>query len=244
MSNQEKVLMIFDMDHTILNLNTDIELIKILQKNCPEKINAIEYKKNWALFMHNVMDLMRNEGFAIAEIKSLIESLELNTGFKDLFEFIKENKNKFEVIIFSGCNTIFVEWVIQFRQLENLIFKYYSNIAEYTSDGAIAIKSTHDHDCEDCDRSQCKQTLLKNYLFERQKENVLFKNMVFVGDGSNDFCLTKILTNDDLVCYRIGFELEKQINKWLEFNKKEEYLCRLLPWNTGFEIIESLRVLV
>jgi len=244
MENQEKILIIFDMDHTILDLNTDVELIKILKKKCPEKIGAIEEKGNWAFYMNDVMNLMRNEGFAISEIKSFIESLELNIGFKDLFDFIKQNQNKFEVIIFSGCNTIFIEWIIQYRQLENLIYKFYSNIAEYTNDGAIAIKSTHDHDCSDCDKSQCKQILLRNYLFERKKENITFKNMVFIGDGSNDFCLTKILTNNDLVCYRIGYLLEKKIQKWLEINKQGEYLCRLLPWNTGFEIIERLRVLI
>ena len=244
MENQEKVLIIFDMDHTILDLNTDVELLKILNKKCPQKIKAIEFADNWALYMNDVMILMKNEGFAISEIKSFIESLELNIGFKDLFDFIKENKNKFEVIIFSGCNTIFVEWVIQYRKLDNLIYKYYSNIAESSTKGVIAIKSTHNHDCADCDKSQCKQILLRDYLIERKKENISFKNMVFVGDGSNDFCLTKILTNNDLVCYRIGYALEKQIKKWLDLNKKEEYLCRVLPWNTGFEIIERLRVLV
>lgn len=244
MENQEKILAIFDMDHTILDLNTDIELIKMLINKCPDKINAIKIEDNWADYMSKVMDIMKSEGFAISEIKSFIETLELNIGFKDLFDFIKENQNKFEVIIFSGCNTIFVEWVIRYRKLDNLVYKYYSNVAEYTNDGAIAIKSTHFHDCKECDRSQCKQTLLIDYLSEREKENITFKNKIFIGDGSNDFCLTKVLSKNDLVCYRIGFSLEKKIKRWLEFNNTEDYVCKLLPWNTGFEIIESLRVLV
>jgi len=139
MENQEKILIIFDMDHTIIDLNTDSELIKIMEKKCPKKINELLYTDNWALYMNEVMDLMNREGFAISEIKSFIESLELNIGFKDLFDFINQNINKFEVIIFSGCNTIFVEWIIRYRQLDNLIYKYYSNLAEYTSDGRIAI---------------------------------------------------------------------------------------------------------
>jgi len=84
---------------------------------------------------------------------------------------------------------------------------------------------------------------LKDYLKERTNENIIFKNMVFVGDGSNDFCLTTIFTNNDLVCYRIGFALEKMIKKWQVQNEKNEYICKLLPWNTGFEIIENLKVL-
>ena len=194
--------------------------------------------------MNQVMQLMKNEGYEIPEIKSFIESLELNIGFKDLFDFLKSNQNKFEVILFSGCNTIFVEWVTQYRKIDNIIYKYYSNIAEYTSDGAIAVKPTHSHDCKDCEISQCKQTLLKDYLNERKNEKINFKQMIFVGDGSNDFCLTKMLSEKDLVCYRIGYDLEKKIQKWITLNNKNEYVCRLLPWNTGFEIIESLRVFI
>ncbi len=244
MISQNKTLIIFDMDHTILDLNTDVELINILKKKCPEKINALKHTDNWALHMHNVLNLMKNEGFEISEIKTLIESLEMNTGFRDLFGFIKDNDNKFEVIIFSGCNTIFIEWIIKYRQLENLVYRYYSNIAQYTQDGAIAVEPTHNHDCLDCDRSQCKQILLKDFLKERNNENIYFKNMVFIGDGTNDFCLTKILTNNDLVCYRIGYVLEKRIKNWQVLNNMQEYLCKLLPWNTGYEIIERLKILI
>lgn len=243
-SQEQKVLIIFDMDHTILDLNTDVELIKILEKKCPEKLNKIPIVNNWAHYMNDIMHLMKQEGFDIPQVKNIIESLEYNIGFKDLFDFISENEKCFDVIIFSGCNTVFIEWILESKQIKKLILKFYSNIAEISHTGVLKVDSTHSHDCLSCDKSQCKQLLLKEFLSQQNNLNVSYRNLVFVGDGSNDFCLTKILNKSDLVCYRVGYELEKKIKNWKNSNKSDEYICNLLPWNTGFEIIEKLKIIL
>jgi len=237
-------LVVFDLDHTILDLNTDTELIKILAEKCPDKISKVKDQNNWATYMNDVMDVMHEEGYDVPEIKNIIENLEYNIGFKDLFSFIEQNKNRFEVVIFSGCNTIFVDWIIRKKKLDNIIVEYHSNLAEISKDGKIKIRSTHLHECKECDLSQCKQKLLKDYVSRRDAQNIKFKNVVFVGDGKNDFCLTKVLSKNDLVCYRIGYKLEEKIAKWKKDNFVEEVEYQSLPWNTGFEIIEKLKILV
>lgn len=243
-SKEQKTLLIFDMDHTIIDLNTDVELIKILKEKCPETLSKVPRLDNWAHYMNDIMHLMSKEGFSIAEVKKIIQSLEYNIGFKDLFDFISDNKHRFEVIIFSGCNTVFLEWILESKKIENLIFKVYSNIAKITQAGVLTVDSTHVHDCSSCDKSQCKQVLLQDFLNQQRNKNVSYRNLVFVGDGVNDFCLTKILTKDDLVCYRIGFELEKKITEWKKCNNLDDYNCHLLPWKTGFEIVDKLKNMI
>lgn len=234
------ILLVFDLDHTIINLNTDMELVNLMKKRNPEKVKERKHQDNWSLYMHNIFEIFHQQNFQVEEIKKIINSLELNKGFKELFEFINLKKESFEVIIFSGCNTIFVEWVIKNHKIDHIIRKFYSNKAEITNEGRINVDKTHEHDCENCEVSQCKQRLFKDYLTERSNEFVEFEEIVFIGDGGNDFCLAKFLKGSNLVCYREGYVLERLIDKFTE-NGNKEFTCDLLKWNDGFEIIEKIK---
>ena len=187
--------------------------------------------------MNQVLKLMQTVGYKVEDIKELITSLEMNKGFRELFELIRYNEKRFEVVIFSGCNTIFVDWIVERHQISDLIRKFYSNKAEISEDGSISVKRTHEHFCQMCDLSQCKQKLFKDYLEERLKENVTFENFVFIGDGKNDYCLTKGLKEGDLVCYRKGFPLEKLV---LEGLREKEIICEGLCCESGLDVVEKL----
>ena len=237
------ILIVFDLDHTIINDNSDIELIDVLKKKSLEKIRKIEYDHNWAHYMQNIFKIFKEENFTIDEIKEFIEVLPLNQGFKELFEFIGENKENFECIIISGSNTLFVEWIIKFNKIEHLFDRFYSNIAELNHEILIKLEPTHVHDCEDCDFSQCKRILIHQYLESRGKENIKYQKRIFIGDGDNDFCPAKIFNKEDFIFPRVDFRLEKKIDTYMSKNNSD-FFCNVVKWNNGFDIIKKLKLII
>ena len=87
------ILIVFDLDNTILNVNTDYEIIDLIKKKSPEKIKERANKENWSFYMNNILDILHKENIKIEEIKKIIDSSPLNIGFKELFQFIESNKS-------------------------------------------------------------------------------------------------------------------------------------------------------
>ena len=65
-----------------------------------------------------------------------------------------------------------------------------------------------------------------------------FKNIVFIGDGLNDFCLGKLLKVGDYLFPRFEFPLHKLVNDPV---KKLEISCKVLTWINGMDIINYLK---
>ena len=74
----------------------------------------------------------------------------------------------------------------------------------------------------------CKMTLLKNYLQSNQYEKILF-----VGDGSNDLCLSLYLSSDDVVFPREGYKL-------LSLLDQHCVQAKVIAWKDGFDIIKHI----
>ena len=55
------ILIVFDLDNTILNVNTDYEIIDLIKKKSPEKIKERANKENWSFYMNNILDILHKE---------------------------------------------------------------------------------------------------------------------------------------------------------------------------------------
>lgn len=235
MNDSEKILLVFDLDHTILNENSDRE-IKCLFKNYDESIyDADETHIFWGDIMQKVYLKMKEEGIRIEQIKNVIQNLELNKGFPELFEFIRGNRRKFEAIIISGANTLFLKWLFEKHKWDDIFCDSFSNWAEPSEEKLISIRNYHSHDCEICDGSMCKQIILKEFL---NKSSTEFSNIVYMGDGGNDFCPSRIMKENDILFPRKDFVL---FNKLYKKNKISELKCKVFPWTDGNQIIEKLK---
>ena len=236
MDDKEKILLVFDLDHTILDKNSDRE-ISTLFKIFDESIYNRDHKQQyWGDVMQKVYIQMKKEGIEIEQIKELIQSLTLTKNFNDLFDFIRINKNKFECIIISGANTLFIKWLIEKHKWDDIFSDFYSNPAEICVEKLISIKNFHSHQCSNgCDGSQCKKIILADYL---QMKNNIYKNIVYLGDGSNDYCPSTLLNLNDTLYPRKNFDLFKDL---YSLNKIINVKCNVVPWENGLDIIDSLK---
>ena len=74
----------------------------------------------------------------------------------------------------------------------------------------------------------CKMAILKHYLQSHQYEKILF-----VGDGSNDLCVSLFLGSDDVIFPREGYKLASLLDQHC-------VQAKVIAWKDGFDIIKHI----
>jgi 2,3-diketo-5-methylthio-1-phosphopentane phosphatase len=240
MDTKPKILLIFDLDNTILQHTTDYEVIKLIE---PTTID--ECYHNWAKYMQKVYLKMKENLVHLEQIKKRVESIPLNEGFSEIFEFIRKNKEKFETLIVSGANTLYIKWLIEYHKINDIIDGYFSNFAEPDEEMLIKISPNHVHNCPICthDLSQCKKKVLEEFFYKLKnigyKESVysVYCSILYIGDGSNDFCPSTMLGINDFLFPREDYELHQMVCS----EKCKVLRCKVHPWKNGNKILEVIK---
>jgi pyridoxal phosphate phosphatase PHOSPHO2 len=247
MENQinKKILFVFDFDHTIVERNSDHEILPLLSENSRKILSPkYEISDNWANYMQEVYKMMKADKIEINQIKEIVENLEFNKGYKELFDLLRKNKNKIDTLIISGANTLFLQWALEKNNLTDLFPVYYSNWANPDEELVIKIHPHHTHDCEECDKSQCKKIIIKNHFKKialNENDFDIYKNILYAGDGNNDYCAGTILREQDILFPRANFPLAKKL-----FIKGQikNLKCQVHLWEDAYKIIEELNKLL
>ena len=240
----KKILFVFDFDHTIVERNSDMEILTLLSENSKKSLGP-KYivSKNWAKYMQEVYKMMKNDNIEISQIKKIVESLEFNKGYPELFEILKNNKDKIDTLIISGANTLFLEWFLEKHNLTDVFPVYYSNWAVPHEENVIKIDQHHLHDCKECDQSQCKRIIIGDHFkkFHSEEQFDTYRHILYAGDGKNDYCPGTILREQDMLFPRANFPLA---NKLFGKGCVKNLSCQVHLWENAFKIIEVLKMLL
>ena len=239
-NNEDKILIIFDFDETIVDKDSEYEQgFMTLSKEEAEKIvemDKIDYYDTFNYFFKRMKDL----GLTLKDINSNLEKLELSPKMKELFDYLRKNKSKYEMIILSGDIDYSIEHVLKYHGFFDLFDDFILNkaiIQDEKSERLLFIpRDQFPHSCDLCISSQCKGLELKKYL--EKNKNKKYSKIIFVCDGGNDFCPSKkILKKGDIVFPRVDHGLCRKL-----FEKKliNELECDVCPWKSAEEIIDKL----
>lgn len=250
-SPKQKWLFIFDMDHTILQENTDVEIRDLLPNDEKEKIEKEEYV-HWIHTMQTFFDSMKLHGIKVDDIEKRVKKLTLTLGFQELFHFLasirndKESKIEVDVIIISGANTLFVEWSIDHHNLKDVVDEYHSINAKIVDD-KIVLTPLNIHDCKKCDVSICKKKAVEDISQSRSLKGIVYHKLIFVGDGSNDFCACLALNSfeNSIVYCRKNYALYRKlfVAKNHEINR-EALNSEVVVWESGYDIVDHLKSII
>ena len=99
---ENKSLIIFDFDETIVDQDSEYgQAFMTLSKEEAQKIvemDKIDYYDTFNYFFKRMKDI----GLTLKDINSNLEKLELSPNMKELFDYLRKNKSKYEMIILSG----------------------------------------------------------------------------------------------------------------------------------------------
>ena len=234
-TKEYKSLIIFDFDKTITQNDTFEEQIQLLNsKEAEDDLLRRVYDENWASVMAETYERFYDMKITIQDINKYIDKVEINKGMKELFNFLKDKKDKFLLVIFSAGHLYQVNRVLEKNNLTNF-FDDIVAFNSYVKDGKIIIDKPKEFSCDRCmGVGQCKTqefNILKN---KYEKKNIFFDKIYYICDGENDFCLARNLKKDDELLIRKAFSLDKYL-----YNKGfiKDIKCDVVKWNNGFDII-------
>ncbi|KAL9711589.1 hypothetical protein Ac2012v2_004660 [Leucoagaricus gongylophorus] len=158
------------------------------------------------------------------------------------------SRGKTTFLCLSNSNSIFISTILnsksfetqqqQQQPLSTLFTEIITNPATWQDDllvldRRIHSSSPHQHNCQiGCSPNMCKGEELTAFLDRHGQD---FDRIIYVGDGSNDFCPILRLRDQDTVFCRVKRGLSERIEKEAE---KEGLKCQIQYWAGAWEIEE------
>ncbi|KAF0870655.1 pyridoxal phosphate phosphatase PHOSPHO2 [Crocuta crocuta] len=238
-----KILLVFDFDNTIINENSDTWIVQCApEKKLPIELQDSYEKGFWTEFMGRVFKYLGDEGVSEDEMKRTVTSMPFTLGMVELLNFIRKNKDKFDCIIISDSNSVFIDWVLEATGFHDVFDKVFTNPAAFDSNGHLTVENYHAHSCNRCPKNLCKNAVLVEYIDKQSQQGVNYTRIVYIGDGGNDVCPVTFLKKSDIAMPRKGYTLQKTLSKMSQ--NLEPMESSVVVWSSGVEIISHLQFLI
>ncbi|CAG8493922.1 549_t:CDS:2 [Paraglomus brasilianum] len=236
MSNP-KTLVVFDFDWSLVDEDSDCIVLEKLSKPLRMKMDKLQHSMEWIDMMAVLLKELHSAGITRSQIESALSSVPMHPSMVSCLHMAK--RHNADVIIVSDANTIWIDHILTHYGVHHLIDKIITNHAEWDAGNCIAIDSnTHSQqNCNTihritgekmCNRNLCKGHELRQLLNLREYDNV-----VYVGDGVNDYCPSLQLRDTDVVCVRKGRTLEKLI-----IDNYSSVRAEIKFWNDADDVLE------
>lgn len=242
-NSDKKYLLVFDFDETIIDQDSEEEILKsTFSKKDLDIINEELPKLDFFEGFNFYFKKMKQLGLSLKDLDTILEKLQLSPKMKDLFNYLRKNKSKYEIIICSNAVDYEIKYVLKFNGFLDLFNEFICSkaiIQDEKSDSILYIpKNQFPHSCNICSSFQCKGFEIKKYI---EKNKNKFDKILFVCDGSNDFCPAKnTLKKGDIVFPRYEHNL---YNKLFKEKLKAQLVCEICPWKSAEDIISKLKEL-
>lgn len=244
-----KNLAVFDFDHTIINGNSDLEIMRLLeQKNIPQRVKELHKSDGWTVFMQAIFELLDKHGVKEDAIKDLITNLPAVPGMPELIKTLNEKFNC-DIIIISDSNSYFIDSWIDANNLKDNILKTFTNPAHFENH-LLKIKMYHlQNSCKLSTKNLCKGQIMEDFVQDQLKNGSSYDRVLYFGDGLNDFCPILRLKENDLACVRKNYKCVGLVKKALDGQYKDDdgvsrvVLSHVFIWENAFEIIDYMQKL-
>lgn len=200
----------FDFDHTIIDVNSDIYIDKILVQKYPEieskrfrysdEIEDLTKKLNWTHRMNAVFQFMNlNHSIKKQDILSCLQEIKIHDEMVNLIKLLKEKS--YELIIVSDANSIFIEEILRQNNLLDYFSTIYTNKADFNQENeCLRVQPFNElfnpngelFNCPTkiCSTNICKGSILDHHLTLKKSNGIYNENkhMIYVGDGDFFVC--------------------------------------------------------
>ncbi|XP_039281243.1 probable phosphatase phospho2 [Nilaparvata lugens] len=233
------LLVAFDFDHTLVDDNSDTVARSLLStKNIDYSTAEKIYKdsNSWTSYMIEIFRIIHENSITGDEIVSAIHRIPPIAGMEELLKYLSSHR-RCEMIIISDSNSVFIDEWLKHKNLSNFVRKVFTNPAFFDTADLLNIEPYQNQDfCKISERNLCKGHVLETYISDRQRENVFFNHLAFVGDGSNDLCPSLRLSHGDFIFPRENYALSRKLSRY-----EGEIKADIHPWTTGNDVLDVIQ---
>ena len=234
----EKILVIFDFNHTMIDCNTLYEQCRLaFSEEESEKIKKMDREISFEYTIRYFYDKLKENNKTINDINNYIDTMKLSKGFKELIKYLNKQKDKYELIIVSSDVDYPIKRILSNECILECINDILGLKSEICDDKLIRFNPLKKCGCKNCEPNGCKSFMVKEYI-KNNEGNKKFKSCIFICDGFNDYCLGYDLNENDVLMPRKDYELYKRL-----YDKGDsKYLkCKIIDWNNGYDILEFFK---
>ncbi|KIJ49670.1 hypothetical protein M422DRAFT_28036 [Sphaerobolus stellatus SS14] len=213
----KRQLVVFDFDWSFVDQDTDRWIFEVLAPHLRRKMKNLKDEVQWTDLVAQTLVELHALGKTREEIENALRILPVHPAMIRGVQKLKAATDKeTKFVILSNSNTVFISTILEHKQITDLFEEVTTNPAEWDPSGLLKVRRRVDpsgpqHSCQvGCSPNMCKGEELDAFL-ARQAEG--FDRVVYVGDGSNDYCPILRLRSQDLALVRKFRGLEKRINK-------------------------------
>jgi pyridoxal phosphate phosphatase PHOSPHO2 len=236
--------LVFDFDKTMIWTDSDVGgFEKLPLPHGPVLAKRLmETKMQWTDTIDMLFQEAQKLGITKADIDSSYAQLQVGA---ELDEALGELKGISKLFILSDANSYSIEAILRHASHISLgdFERVITNPAHFQEDGALRVKrhTVSPHNCKNgCALNLCKGKEMREVVLPiLKKENEQVKRIVYVGDGTNDFCPSTELGPGDVVMVRAGLGLDKLLKNSAEH--RERIKAKVVFWESYPELASLLR---
>ncbi|CAK8535899.1 unnamed protein product [Lathyrus sativus] len=224
------VIVIFDFDSTIIEMDSDNWVLDHF--GLTEKFYQLLPNTLWNPLMNKMMNELHSQGKNIEEIIELVKRTPIHPRIVPAIQAAYSLGCELRIV--SDANIFFIETILKHHGVLNCFSKITANPSYVNEDGRLIICPYHDylkssHGCNLCPPNMCKGLVIEKFQSSLDEEGE--KNMIYLGDGSGDFCPSLKLKESDYLMPRMNFALCDLVSK-----NSNDIKAHVHGWRDGGEL--------
>ncbi|CAA3023288.1 inorganic pyrophosphatase 1-like [Olea europaea subsp. europaea] len=232
------VVVVFDFDKTIIDLDSDNWVVDEL--GATDLFNQLLPTMPWNSVMDMMMKELYTQGKTIDDIQEVLKRAPIHPR---VIPAIKTAHSLgCDLRIVSDANLFYIETILVHLGIRDCFTEINTNPGYVNEEGRLRIFPFHDfqsssHGCNLCPPNMCKGMIIERIQASLAKEGK--KTMIYLGDGSGDFCPSLKLKEGDYVMPRMNFPV------WdLICQNRELVRAKIDEWSDGEELERVLLKLI
>lgn len=239
----DSVLVIFDYDWSLIDENSDTFIFSQLY---PQLLATLHERRkserSWTKLMNEMLNQLAQDKPAIspAMIRDAVSRAPIQSQMLNALRLASKQYNT-QVKIVSDANSVYIESMLTARNLLPNVSEIITNPAlfEAMENGRTRLRvspyhseNLAPHGCKWCPTNMCKGQIVDSL---RQAHPYI--TILYVGDGSGDFCAATRLTKNDLVFARADEANGKAYGLKARIDRHPTMVAApVIPWRTGEDI--------
>ncbi|QRW08406.1 2,3-diketo-5-methylthio-1-phosphopentane phosphatase [Ceratobasidium sp. AG-Ba] len=243
MSQVKTQLVVYDFDWSMVDQDTDRYVLEVLSPRLRRKLEDEQPYKEWTDLLGETMHELHKEGATREQIEHALVTLPYHPAMiRGVKALQAASSPKTTFLCLSASNHVYIRTIMEHNGLSGLFAEVVTNKAEWHGD-RLDIRRHIDpdgpqHDCKiGCSPNLCKGMELTAFL---ERRGQTFDRIIYVGDGSNDFCPSVRLSEKDVVLCRRARALERRIKAAPEGQVK----ATVKYWEGAWEVEEYYMSLI
>ncbi|KAF7727910.1 hypothetical protein EC973_006909 [Apophysomyces ossiformis] len=233
----KKNLAVFDFDWSLIEEDSDQWTIRQLSQEQWEECLTLQ-DMQFTDRMDMAIRQLQDRGFTKAEFETVLSKIPFTPAMINTLKTLREHETR--IIIVSDANIFYIETILQAYGVRDLISDIITNPVYTDGQGRWRIQrlvpaTAPQHNCPNqCAVNICKGQELDRYIALHGP----FQQIMYVGDGKNDFCPATRLRPSDRLFARSGKTLAAKLQK--EPESASKVVARVTFWETSDKVQQAV----